>query len=129
MLTSTDTVFGLTSIPLIDITVNAMNGNARFRKVLESTTGIHHEAPMPRFHSKTLRKQVKPLLRDIHANCRGRDQRQARSLCHLLRQLQQSAASVPTLSRSSSTTACISRSCRKKNAAACRNWNWATWTR
>jgi Fe-S oxidoreductase len=65
VLTSTDTVFGITSIPLVDITVNAVNGNATFRKVLESTTGIHREAPLPRFHSNTLRKQVKPLLRVI----------------------------------------------------------------
>jgi Fe-S oxidoreductase len=65
VLTSTDTVFGMTSIPLVDVTVNALNNNASFRKVLESSAGIHHEAPLPRFHSKTLRKQVKPLLRPI----------------------------------------------------------------
>jgi Fe-S oxidoreductase len=65
VLTSTDTVFGLTSIPLVDITVNALNDNSGFRKVLESTAGIHHEAPLPRFHSNTLEKQVKPLIRDI----------------------------------------------------------------
>ena len=65
VLTSTDTVFRMTSIPLVDITVNAFNRNAGFRKVLEATTGIHHDAPVPAFHSKTLRKQVKPLIRDI----------------------------------------------------------------
>ena len=57
----------MTSIPLIDITVNALNNNAPFRKLLESSAGIHHEAPIPKFHSKTLRKQVKPLIRDIQA--------------------------------------------------------------
>jgi len=65
VLTSTDTVFGLASIPLIDITVNALNNTAGFRKVLASTAGIHHEAPIPQFHSSTLRKQVKPLIREI----------------------------------------------------------------
>ncbi|MFL3656185.1 MAG: 4Fe-4S dicluster domain-containing protein, partial [Halioglobus sp.] len=65
VLTSTDTVFAMTSIPLVDITVNALNSNAGFRKVLESTAGIHHEAPIPKFHSNTLRKQVKPMIRDI----------------------------------------------------------------
>ncbi|MDG1942867.1 MAG: heterodisulfide reductase-related iron-sulfur binding cluster [Halioglobus sp.] len=65
VLTSTDSVFSMTSIPLVDITVNALNNNAGFRKVLESTAGIHHEAPIPKFHSKTLRKQVKPLLREL----------------------------------------------------------------
>ena len=65
LLTSTDTVFKLTSIPLVDITVNAINRSGVFRKALESTGGIHHDAPVPRFHSKTLRKRVKPLIRDI----------------------------------------------------------------
>lgn len=67
VLTSTDTVFKLTSIPLVDVTVNAFNGNATFRKLLDSAAGIHHEAPVPKFHSKTLRKQVKPLIREINA--------------------------------------------------------------
>ncbi len=65
ILTSTDTVFGMTSIPLVDITVNALNSNAGFRKVLESVAGIHHAAPIPRFHSKTLRSSVKRLIRTI----------------------------------------------------------------
>ena len=65
VLTSTDAVFGMTSIPLVDVTVNAFNGNATFRKVLDSAMGIHREAPVPQFHSKTMRKQVKPLIRQI----------------------------------------------------------------
>jgi Fe-S oxidoreductase len=65
VLTSTDTVFGMTSIPLVDVTVNAFNGNATFRKALDSTMGIHREAPVPKFHSKTMRKQVKPLVKQI----------------------------------------------------------------
>jgi Fe-S oxidoreductase len=65
VLTSTDTVFGMTSIPLVDVTVNAFNGNATFRKALDSTMGIHREAPVPKFHSKTMRKQVKPLIKQI----------------------------------------------------------------
>ncbi len=65
LLTSTDRVFGLTAIPLVDVTVNAVNRSAGFRKVLESAGGIHHAAPVPQFHSKTMRRQVKPLVRDI----------------------------------------------------------------
>ena len=65
VLTSTDTVFGLTSIPLVDITVNAVNKSSTMRKMFESTLGIHHEAPIPQFHSKTLRKRAKPLIKDI----------------------------------------------------------------
>jgi Fe-S oxidoreductase len=65
VLTSTDKVFGMASIPLVDVTVNAVNRNAGMRKVLESTLGLHHEAPVPEFHSKTLHKRVKPLVRAI----------------------------------------------------------------
>jgi glycerol-3-phosphate dehydrogenase subunit C len=65
VLTSTDTVFGMTSIPLVDVTVNALNKNDSFRKVFESSFGVHREAPIPEFHHKTLRKRVKPLVRDI----------------------------------------------------------------
>ena len=70
-LTSTDTVFGLTSIPLVDITVNALNSNSGFRKVLESAVDIHHAAPVPKFHSNTLRKRVKPMVKDIAAEAIG----------------------------------------------------------
>lgn len=65
VLTSTNTVFAMTSIPLVDVTVNALNASKPFRKALESVAEIHHAAPIPKFHSKTLRKQVKPLIRDI----------------------------------------------------------------
>jgi Fe-S oxidoreductase len=65
VLTSTDTVFKLTSIPLVDVTVNAFNRNGTFRKALQSAVGIHHEAPVPQFHSNTMRKQVKPLIRQL----------------------------------------------------------------
>jgi Fe-S oxidoreductase len=65
VLTSTDTVFGMTSIPLVDVTVNALNRSGGVRKVFESTLGIHHEAPLPEFHSKTLRRRAKSLVRQI----------------------------------------------------------------
>lgn len=58
VLTSTDTVARLASIPLVDVTVNKLNKNANFRKVLESSFGVHHQAPVPEYHSKTLRKRV-----------------------------------------------------------------------
>ena len=60
VLTSTDRTFGMVSIPLLDMTVNAVNKTPVFRKVLESTVGIHHAAPVPEFHSKTLKKRVAP---------------------------------------------------------------------
>ena len=71
VLTSTDTVFNIASIPLVDVTINALNSNSSARKLMESTMGIHREAPVPRFHNKTLRKQVKPLIRDIQPTPEG----------------------------------------------------------
>lgn len=70
-LTSTDTTFGLTSIPLVDVTVNALNRNEGFRKVLENTLDIHHDAPVPQFHAKTLRKRVKDQIKTIEPKAVG----------------------------------------------------------
>ena len=65
VLTSTDRTFGMVSIPLLDVTVNAVNKSPAMRKLLESAVGIHHAAPVPEFHSKTLKKRVAPLIREI----------------------------------------------------------------
>lgn len=70
-LTSTDRVFGMTSIPLVDVTVNALNSNSGFRKVLEKTLDIHHEAPIPTLHANTLRKRVKNSIREISSEPMG----------------------------------------------------------
>ncbi len=61
-LTSTDAVFKAASIPLVDVTVNALNRSGGFRRLFESALGVHREAPLPEFHGKTLRKRVRPLL-------------------------------------------------------------------
>jgi len=71
MLTSTDTTFGLGSIPLVDVTVNAVTGNGAMRKALEKTLDIHHEAPIPKFHAKTLRKRVAKSIRQIEPTAIG----------------------------------------------------------
>ncbi len=57
VLTSTDAVGKLATIPLVDVTVNACNKNGIFRKALEGVLGVHREAPLPRYHAKTLRKR------------------------------------------------------------------------
>lgn len=57
MLTSTDKVGKLATIPVVDVTVNAFNNNSLFRNALEGTLGVHKEAPVPAYHSRTLRKQ------------------------------------------------------------------------
>jgi len=72
VLTNTDGLSSLTTIPLIDVTVNALNRSTGFRKVLESSFGVHHQAPVPAYHSNTLRKRVKPLLQALTPTPLGR---------------------------------------------------------
>ncbi len=57
LLANTDLVGRLAGIPVISQTVNAANRNASFRKVLDKTLGVHPEAPVPAYHSKTFRKR------------------------------------------------------------------------
>ena len=59
-LTSTDTVGKLAGIPIVVNMVNALNRNSGFRGVLESTLGVHKQARVPEYHSKTLRKRLAP---------------------------------------------------------------------
>ena len=58
VLTSTDAVGKLASIPVVAEVVNTTNRLGPARKLMESTLGVHAEAPLPRFHSNTLRKRV-----------------------------------------------------------------------
>jgi glycerol-3-phosphate dehydrogenase subunit C len=59
VLTSTDAVSRLASIPVVDAGVNALNGNKTFRKALQSVLGVHEDAPVPTYHSNTMRKRLK----------------------------------------------------------------------
>jgi|SRR5579883_1999080 len=58
VLSSTDTVGRIAGIPVVAEVVNAVNHSALGRKLLERTLGVHPEAPIPRYHSRTLRKQL-----------------------------------------------------------------------
>ena len=72
MLSDTNRVGALATIPLVDITVNALNKNKTFRKLLEKTGGVHHQAPVPRYHSRTLRKRVNGMSKAIEPVALGR---------------------------------------------------------
>lgn len=71
VLTSTDTVGRLASLPGVASTVNALNQNAGARKLMEKTLGVHHAAPVPLYHHHTLRKRVTSLSREISAQAVG----------------------------------------------------------
>lgn len=59
MLSSTDTVGKLAGIPVVVQAVNTANTIKPIRKVMESVIGIHADATLPKFHSKTLRNRMK----------------------------------------------------------------------
>jgi glycerol-3-phosphate dehydrogenase subunit C len=58
ILTSTDTVGRLSSLPVIATIVNAVNRNSMMRKLLEKFFGVHSGALLPKYHSNTLRKRA-----------------------------------------------------------------------
>ncbi|HHI77439.1 MAG TPA: Fe-S oxidoreductase [Gammaproteobacteria bacterium] len=59
-LTSTDLLGSIAGIPVVAGVVNTLNETPAFRKVLERTFGVHHEARLPRFHSRPLRSRIQP---------------------------------------------------------------------
>jgi glycerol-3-phosphate dehydrogenase subunit C len=58
LLTSTDTVGKLAGIPVVAEIVNATNKNKLARKVLDKVLGVHPEALLPPYHSRTLQKRL-----------------------------------------------------------------------
>ena len=57
VITSTDSIGKFASIPVITQTVNALNAGKTTRKLLDKTIGIDAEAPLPKYHSKTLTRR------------------------------------------------------------------------
>ncbi len=58
VLASTDVVGRLAGIPVVAEVVNAANRSQLGRSLLEKTLGVHREAPVPRYHSRTARKRL-----------------------------------------------------------------------
>ncbi|MDH5648604.1 MAG: heterodisulfide reductase-related iron-sulfur binding cluster [Gammaproteobacteria bacterium] len=58
ILTSTDAVGKLASIPVVVQTVNTVNRNKLGRKILGTVLGVHPDAILPSYHSNTLRKRI-----------------------------------------------------------------------
>ncbi|MFK8026776.1 MAG: heterodisulfide reductase-related iron-sulfur binding cluster [Gammaproteobacteria bacterium] len=56
ILSATDTVGKLAGIPVVSQIVNSVNGTQAGRKTLEKTLGVHADAKIPTYHSKTARK-------------------------------------------------------------------------
>ena len=58
ILSATDKVGKLAGIPVVVKAVNAVNRSKSGRKLLESTLGVHPNAPVPEYHAKTARKRL-----------------------------------------------------------------------
>ena len=58
ILSSTDKVGKLAGIAVVVQAVNAANKSKLGRKMLEKTLGVHRDAPVPQYHSKTARKRL-----------------------------------------------------------------------
>ncbi len=58
ILTATDSVGKLAGIPIVVQIVNATNKTGLGRKVLDKVLGVHPDAILPEYHSKTLRKRI-----------------------------------------------------------------------
>jgi len=57
LITSTDAIGKFASLPVVTQSVNAINSNPLTRRLLDKTLGIHPDAPLPKYHSRTLYKR------------------------------------------------------------------------
>lgn len=58
LLTNTDRIGKLAGIPVVAQTVNAANRTRPVRRVLDKVLGVHPDALLPEYHSKTLRRRL-----------------------------------------------------------------------
>ncbi len=61
ILSATDTVGRFAGIPIVSSVVNAVNKSTAGRAALEKTLGVHRDAPVPEYHSRTARKRLSHL--------------------------------------------------------------------
>ena len=59
VLSATDRVGKLAGIPVVAQLVNATNKTRAGRSLLQGTLGVHKEAPIPKYYSKSARRQLK----------------------------------------------------------------------
>jgi len=59
VLSSTDTVGRIAGIPVVSEIVNAVNASTLGRKVLDAALGVDPRAPIPKYHSRSLRSRLK----------------------------------------------------------------------
>ena len=72
ILSATDTVGNLAGIPVVSSIVNAANENGLARKAMQKILGVHPDAILPKYHSKTGRKIVARQSKSTEAREAGR---------------------------------------------------------
>lgn len=65
LLSNTELVGNLAGIPVVSQVVNAANRSTVGRKILDKTLGVDPRAPVPTYHSSTLRKRVAARTRPV----------------------------------------------------------------
>jgi len=58
VLSATDTVGKLAGIPVVSQVVNAVNSSRLGRQVLQGALGVHVDAPVPKYHSRSARRRL-----------------------------------------------------------------------
>ena len=61
LLTSTDKLGSLMKLPLVDITYEAISASPKARKVAAKITGVHEEAPWPKFEKSVQKYEPQPI--------------------------------------------------------------------
>ena len=59
LLTSTDRVGSFAGIPVVTQIVNAANSSTLGRTLLDKALGVHRQAPLPKYHSRSARQQLR----------------------------------------------------------------------
>ena len=72
ILSSTTTVGRMASIPVVAVVVNAVNASGVGRKLLDKTLGVHPDAMVPAYHSRTARKRLRHAKAEGKATSAGR---------------------------------------------------------
>ena len=126
ILSATDLVGSLAGIPVVAEIVNAVNKTAAGRKLLDKALGVHPDAPVPKYHSKSYRKQhaaaAHPAI-DVQAD--GGHEGTRRAVRHLLRQSQRAGPGQGSHRDLRAQRHRRDDRCDPSTAAACRSWRSA----
>jgi glycerol-3-phosphate dehydrogenase subunit C len=125
LLTSTELVGTLSSIPVVAQAVNAANKFGPARTVLQQALGVDARRQLPEFDSANFRAEA-VASHNHPVREGGKSPRQGRRLLHLLRQLQRAGHRPRPAQAARPQRDSLPHRVRAKPAAACPSWNWAT---